>query len=972
MSPEKTIPVESVVCLGASAGGLDALERFFTHCPVDTGAAFVVVQHLSPDHKSMMSNLLSRHTTMPVTMVEDDMPIAANQVYLIPPGALMHISPGHLHLRPKDSRSLTLPIDIFCTSLAAVYGPRAVGIVLSGTGSDGSRGVEALHAAGGFVMVQEPESARFDGMPRSALATGRVHAVLPAEDLPARLLSHLRNEPQPAPTPLPRAVESATTPEEARAAVLKRLLQHSGIDFEEYKPATVNRRLERRLQVRHCASLVDYLDLLERDPGEMLTLRREMLIPVTSFFRDPEAFEALSEQVITPLVEQREAGDTIRVWVAGVATGEEAYTVAMLFMEAFEKTRRWPAVKIFATDVDAHCIESSGQGLYPEASATELSPERVARFFTRRGEQLAVKSELRQTIVFARHNLLADPPFTKMDLVVCRNTLIYFKGSAQERVLQSLHYALLPGGSLMLGSSESLAPNSEGLQSLNARHKIFRCTASVGLPLSARSAASRSIETAGGRSAVNRTRRRGQEPVVGDEGAAALLNLYAPPAVLVNAAQEVVHLYGHAHLYVMPRPGQASLEIARLLPEPLTPVAAALLYKVSQDRTSLSSDAVQVTRGDGQLRRVRLQVHPMKAESDSPMTLLCFAEEQLQPSEPVAPIDVDAETVARVGALERELRATRESLQATIEELETSNEELQATNEELMASNEELQSSNEELQSVNEELGTVNAEYQEKMLLLNRVNADLDNMAKAAGVATVFVDDAMIVTRFSPDATQIFKLRDSDLGRRLDDITHTLDDARLMEDIAATLRGGRMIEREVRGRDGGHTYLLRVLPYVIQSTMKPGAVITLVDITEVHNAMRLQSIIDALPEHVAVLDPTGVIIAVNAAWTRFALANGGVHGSSMGVGSSYLQACPAPGEPDPEGEDEGDRATGIKAARGIRAVLGGELTSFTLEYPCHSPTEKRWFVMNVAPVRHPGLGAVVSHINITAWRGHEA
>ena len=367
------------------------------------------------------------------------------------------------------------------------------------------------------------------------------------------------------------------------------------------------------------------------------------------------------------------------------------------------------------------------------------------------------------------------------------------------------------------------------------------------------------------------------------------------------------------------------------------------------------------------------------------MLLLCFGGEQADPGTGQQPIDVDAETVARVAALERELRATRESLQATIEELETSNEELQATNEELMASNEELQSSNEELQSVNEELGTVNAEYQEKMLLLNRLNADLDNMAKAAGVATVFVDEGMLITRFSPDAAQVFKLRESDLGRPLDDITHVLDDQRLMEDIASTLRGGRMIEREVRDREGGRMYLLRVLPYVIQSTMKPGAVVSLVDITDLHNAMRLQAIIDALPEHIAVLSPSGDIVAVNSAWTRFALANGGQQGSSMGVGSNYLSVCPsalsvkgAEHQGDPGGVAEAatnastDSDTGSRAACGIRAVLGGELPVFTLEYPCHSPTEKRWFVMNVAPVRHPGLGAVVSHVNITAWRGHES
>ena len=957
-----TRPVENLVCIGASAGGLDALERFFAACPTDTGATYVVIQHLSPDHKSMMGNLLARHTRMPVTMVEHDTAMRRDQVYLIPPGSVMHCLPGWLHLTPKNPRGLTLPIDIFLASAAETYGARASAIILSGTGSDGTRGIQDLHAAGGFILAQEPESAKFDGMPRSAIATGHVAATMPPEDMPRRLLQHWRNEPP----ELPRADVAAApgtaalTPQEALAAILRLLHQHCGIDFEEYKSATVNRRIERRLQVRHCSGLPDYLRLLEREPGELMNLRREMLIPVTSFFRDPEAFDALAEEVIQPLVAQRDGGDTIRVWVAGVATGEEAYTVAMLFLEAFERQRRWPALKIFATDADQPCIDTAGMGQYPESSALELTPTRLARFFIRQGERYAVKTELRQCIVFARHNLLADPPFTKMDLVLCRNALIYFKNTAQERVLQGLHYALNTGGAMMLGSSESIAPGSDGLQVINARHKLFRCIAPMGLPLGLQRGGlvAGGVPSVGARGNPGKPRRRQQEQAVGDEGAAALLQLYAPPAILVNASHEVVHLYGQAQHYLTPRPGTATLEVARLLPDPLMPVASALLYKVGQDRASLNSDPVEVQRADGQTRRVRLSAHPLPGDQDTPMMLLCFEEVgAVQPVATGGAIDVDAETVARVAALERELRATRESLQATIEELETSNEELQATNEELMASNEELQSSNEELQSVNEEMGTVNAEFQEKMILLNRLNADLDNMAKAAGVATVFVDDALQITRFSPDATSIFKLREGDVGRRLDDITHTLDDPRLMEDIASTLRGGRMIEREARSVAGDRIYLLRVLPYVIQSSMRPGAVVTLVDISELHNAQRLQSILDALPEHVAVLDPTGVILAVNAAWTRFALANGGVQGSALGVGSHYLEACAG-------GEDESAQ----RAARGIRAVLGGELATFSLEYPCHSPTEERWFVMNVAPVRRPGMGAVVSHFNISAWR----
>ena len=952
-----------VVCVGASAGGLDALERFFKVCPTDTGATFVVIQHLSPDHKSMMSNLLARHTAMPVTMVEDDMVMAPDHVYLIPPGQVMHVTPNHLHLTPKNPRGLTLPIDIFFSSLASVYKDKAVGVVLSGTGTDGTRGATAIHDAGGIVMAQEPESAKFDGMPRSVINTGIVNSVLPVEDLPARIVAHLKNLPVPAIPAVNELQDVALTAEEAKTEILRRLHQHSGINFEEYKQATVMRRIERRMTVRHTSHYQDYLRLLDNERAELLALRREMLIPVTSFFRDPETFETLAEKVIEPLVAERQTGESIRVWIAGVATGEEAYTIAMLFLEAFEKQRRWPMLKIFATDVDQHCVETAGVGHYTEASATELSTERIDRFFTRRDNGITVKSELRQCIVFARHNLLSDPPFTKMDLVVCRNTLIYFKTVAQDRALRALHYALKLGGAMLLGTSESLAGTSEGLQTVSQKHKIFRCTSLLNLPLLDNSRKDFNLSTAtSSRVGPLRQRRRQQETGANDEAVAALLQRYAPPSILVNTAQEMVHLYGDAKRYIMPRPGAVSLDVTKLLPEPLMPVVSAMLFKVSTDGISLQSDPVRVQLGDGREHRVRVSVHPVLRDGQEPLSLVCFEEQESTETSNTGSIDVEAETMAHVAALERELRVTRENLQATIEELETSNEELQATNEELMASNEELQSSNEELQSVNEEMGSVNAEFQEKLTLLNKANADLDNMAKASGVPTVFVDEKLEITRFSPDARLVFKVRDSDVGRRLDDITHVLRYAGLMDDLSLTLQTGRMIEREVRTTDDARTYLVRILPYVMHSTLNTGAVITLVDITELLNAQRLQVIIDALPENIAVLDAQGVILMVNSAWNRFALENGGDPNSGLGVGSNYLQACT--GKPG-ESLDANGEAVDINLK--LQRLLDGVLPSFSMEYPCHSPDKQRWFVMSASGIKHPNMRAVVSHFETTMW-----
>ncbi|MCF8168657.1 MAG: PAS domain-containing protein, partial [Rhodoferax sp.] len=913
-----------VVCIGASAGGLDALERFFATCPTTSGAAFVVVQHLSPDHKSMMNTLLSRHTQMPVIMVEEDMPIQADRVYLIPPGSIMHVSPGHLHLKPKKTQGLTLPIDIFFSSLAEVYGAKAVGIILSGTGTDGTRGAVAIHAAGGFLMAQEPESSKFDGMPRSAIATGVMGSILPADELPLRLLAHLRNEPYEDQRPvLPVTPHAALTNDDVFAEILQLLYQLGGIDFSDYKPATIMRRLERRMQARHTPELHQYLELLESNREEMLILRREMLISVTSFFRDPEAFELLAEKVIAPLVGRIDSGDTIRVWIAGVATGEEAYSIAMLFIEAFEKQKRWPTLKIFATDVDHQAVEKAGVGSYRETIAAEISPERLERFFTNKGNAFLIKNDLRQCIVFARQNLLSDPPFTKMDLVVCRNTLIYFKPAAQERVLHALLYALNSGATLFLGSSESVAMMTDALQVISAKHKLFRRTADRILPL-----LEHHNKASSSRVRLTSPEARRKLPIQtvaanpADTGITALLAQYAPPSIIFNESHEAVHLFGDVNPFMQTKEGSASLAVNRLLLDPLVPIASALLYKSIKDQCSLLSDPIEVSLRTGEVRSVRVAAHYLKNEGVERLTMLCFEAEVVTVKEARKPVDVGAETMTRISGLERELSATRESLQATIEELETSNEELQATNEELMASNEELQSSNEELQSVNEELNTVNAEYQEKMLLLNKLNADLESMGKASGVATVFVDTQMHITRFSPDAASIFKLRETDLGRPLDDISHSLRYPSLMEDLALTLKTDRVIEREVASLDNDKMMFVRILPYAIPSTTGRGAVTSFVDVSAYHDAKRLQGILDGLPEHVAVLEPDGTIRMVNAAWKRFALANGDLELKFSGPGCNYLNAC------EVDFPEDGDSAA--SAVRGLRAVLEGSLPGFSI------------------------------------------
>ncbi|CAD5366440.1 Uncharacterized 104.1 kDa protein in hypE 3'region [Rubrivivax sp. A210] len=950
------------MAIGASAGGLDALERLFDSLSCDSGATYVVIQHLSADHKSMMANLLSRHTRMPVVMVEKDTRIQGDHVYLIPPGSIMHLGDGHLRLTPKPPGTLTLPIDVFFTSMATRHGARSVGVILSGTGSDGTRGAAAINDSGGLLIAQEPQTAKFDGMPRSVIATGLVDAILPVEQIGPRILAHLQNQPARGPEPDPAAADPAmpATAESALDGIMHLLLLLGGIDFQEYKPGTVMRRIERRMSVRKVRSLKAYLELLNEDRNEVITLRRELLIPVTSFFRDAEAFEILARQVVDPLVARKQAGESIRVWCAGVATGEEAYSVAMLFLEAFEQLKRWPNLKIFATDVEQQNIETGGAGYYPESVAAEVTPAQLERFFTRKGSGYAVKNELRQCIVFARHNLLADPPFTKMDLVVCRNTLIYFGSAAQERALRRLQYALGSKGHLFLGSSESLGSLVDDFTPVSARNKLWQMSSPSRLPLDTSRAPG--YGRPGLRSVLpsaSNTLRLKTNPV--EQAFGVLLRAFAPPAaVLVNGRHELVHSFGDMHGILQLRPGHASLELNRVLPESLVAVASALLFKAGREGSNVSSDSVRVDTEDGHFQHLRLSAWPVGEIEGERLTLLAFEHiNAAAPHEALDKVDVGVESTERIDVLERELAATRESLQATIEELETSNEELQATNEELMSSNEELQSSNEELQSVNEELNTVNAEYQEKIDILNHLNADLDNMTQAVAVATVFVDEGLHLMRFSPEARSIFKVRDADLGRPLDEVNHLLEYPDLVADLVQTVRGGARIEKEVGSRQGRH-YFVRMLPYRVPSTSARGAVASFLDVSALHELTRMQQIIDALPEHIAVLDPQGIITQVNRAWSDFAIANGDPLLQHTGPGSNYLKVCGTAGDAADHSAQE--------ACRGLAEVLAGRLPAFAIEYPCHSPGQERWFGMHVSAVGGDRPGAVVSHVDITGWR----
>ncbi len=948
-----------VAAIGASAGGLDALERFFDELAVDSGAAFVVIQHLSPDHKSMMDNLLARHTSMPVLMAENGLEMKANHVYLIPPGKTMTVAGSQLILMPKNPHVLSLPIDLFFTSLANEFGNRCIGAVLSGTGSDGTRGAVAINDAGGFLLAQDPETAKFDGMPRSVIATGLVDEVLPPELLATRIISHVKNVLEVS----AKVVEHDLAEDEANPmeGILHLLYQVGGINFKEYKPATVQRRIERRMQIRHVRDLSNYLHLLQSDRGEVLTLKRDTLIPVTSFFRDPETFDFLEENIIPSIINEHQEQQPIRVWVAGCSTGEEAYSLSILFAEAFDHLKRWPQIKIFATDVEQTHIDIASAGVYSEAIVNELSPTRIERFFKKSGNQYVVKNEIRQNIVFARHNILEDPPFTRMNLVSCRNVLIYFDNNAQEKALLRFQYALLHNGHLLLGSSESLGSLHRDFSVTNSKGKLYRVLRPVSLPLDLKSTPGR-IATRKSSPPSHREQHWNTESSVIDSGQMLLLKNYAPPALLVNDERQLVHVYGDAQRYMQIPEGSASLEISKLLVGKLAPVGVALIHKANKENVELRSEVIISDLGKGLSENVRMMVRPIQtAPGAERFFLLSFDSEPVPDALHTGSevIDVSVVTGERIQNLERELSVMRDSLQATIEELETSNEELQATNEELMASNEELQSTNEELQSVNEELYTVNAENQEKIEILNRLNSDLDNMTRAALIPTVFVNANQKLTRFTPEAATIFRFRETDIGRSIDDFTHGMDYPEFMVDLRHTLDTAQVIEREVCLLNSDHWYLVRILPYIDKPRNMSGAVMTFFDITMLKDVQRLQGILDSLTEHIAVLNTEGVITLINKAWRDFAEDNGDRGLVHTGVGSNYLSVC--------EVQGEGGQSIASEVSAGIRSVINREQADFSIKYPCHSPTEQRWFLMHVTPVRHLGGGVVVSHINITHW-----
>jgi two-component system CheB/CheR fusion protein len=865
-----------IVGIGASAGGLDAIERFFDNVPQDTGMAFVIVQHLSPDFKSMMDELLARHTKLPIHLVENGMPIEADHVYLNSPKNEMIISGGRLLLSEQDrQQERTLPIDLFFRSLAQDCGPRAVAVVMSGGGSDGSRGILDIHQAGGLVIVQDVDSAQFDGMPRTAADSGVAQWVLAPQDMPPVLAEHAAGRTRRAHAQGGSAPETQIA-NDGVGAVYQMLQEEFGIDFTHYKPSTVTRRIERRLALAHSRDIAEYIRRLKSERNELDVLYRDLLIEVTRFFRDEEAFKVLEEQVLPEFLQREPRDVPLRLWVAGCATGEEAYSLAILLSDLMQKLGERP-VKIFATDVHRGSLEQAARATYGEEAVAGVSPDRLSRYFIRQGDRYQVVPDVRQMVVFAQHNVIKDAPFTRVDLVTCRNLLIYLQPAAQQKVLSLFHFALNRAGVLFLGPSETASPVARGFEVIDKHWRVYRKRSNTRIPVDARvhpltSAESRvaiaPFPATGGRHSLSQ--------LLGTYDA--LLERVMPPSLLLSDRGELIHAFAGAGRFLHHRDGRQALDVFELVDPELKMILIGGLRRALTEPAAIVYRSVRLPESDGdRLYKVTIQ---RIANRGTPHLLVSFETSEVgeQPVQDAAPIEMDQVSREQLRTMEAELTHTKENLQSAIEELETSNEELQASNEELQTSNEELQSTNEELQSVNEELYTVNAEYQRKIAELTELTNDMDNLLSSTEVGTIFLDKQLRIRKFTPQIAETFTLVPHDLGRSIETFTNRLDHPELVEDVKRVLESGQSVERELRGV-AGKSFFLRILAYRAKGTIE-GAVITLIDVSGLkaaedalfHERYLLNSLLATVPDAIYFKDARGRFIRANdAVATRLGL-----------------------------------------------------------------------------------------------------
>lgn len=861
------------VGIGASAGGLEALERFFRALPSDSGLAYIVVQHLSPDYKSLMVELLQRYTNMDVLRAEDGVEIEGDRVYLIPPRKSLTMYNGKLFLEDQQPHhALFLPIDIFFRSLAIDQGKNSIAIVLSGTGSDGTLGVRAVKEAGGMIMVQDESSSKFDGMPRSAIGTGIVDYVLAPEKMPEQLLNYIKH---PYVMKVKSIEDALKNNKDELSKILGILREKTGADFSYYKPNTIIRRIERRMSVNQIEKISNYIAWLLQSPNEVNILYRELLIGVTRFFRDEEAYEKINSEILPKIFSNKKDQDEIRVWSAGCSTGEEAYSIAMLIKEfqISDKNNAQIGVKIFASDIDKDALEYAGVATYPESIVSDVPDEFLKKYFVRRENGYQITERIRRMVVFAPHNVIKDPPFSKIDLVTCRNTLIYFKPAAQQKVLSMFHYSLQSEGFMFLGSSESLGELEDGFVTLNNRWKIYQYKFSPNIKHSTQfSSPSQTDLSVEGRispsPAFYSTRNAYNTDLISEE----VVNMFLPSALIVNENYEIVHLYNKANKYIRLPSGRMTYNILKLVDKNLSLVIGSILHKVFKNRKEIKYTDINVEHEENLVSvEITARFFELQDKKES-YAILVFNEQNEFNSEgeSIEKVNLNVQYEERFRELEQELQFTKENLQSTIEELETSNEELQSTNEELIASNEELQSTNEELQSVNEELYTVNAEYQKKIEELTELNNDIDNLLSSTKIGTLFLDTKLRIRKFTPVVTEVINLMESDIGRPIFHVSQNTNYPEFFREIEQVQKTLIQKNIEVQNQDG-NWYLIKILPYRTQQYAVEGIIVSLVDISDIkryeEEVIRekdlLKRVLENSPVGKTVVDMNGNITFVN-------------------------------------------------------------------------------------------------------------
>jgi two-component system CheB/CheR fusion protein len=866
-----------VVGIGASAGGLGAFKTFFENMPPDSGMAFVLVQHLAPAHKSMLADLLGKVTAMPVLEAEDGTPAEANKVYVIPPDATLTFKDRTLRVtRPAPPRERRRPIDTFFSTLAEDQGENAVCIVLSGTGSDGTVGLKAIKEHGGLALAQADfDHMAMSGMPQSAAATGLVDDVIRVEDMPARLVDYQTHLLAVAPRKDGDGTRRDTA--EHLAKIVAILRTRVGHDFSKYKEKTLVRRIQRRMQVLQIDAVPAYIHRLREDPKQAELLFREFLIGVTHFFRDPEAFAAL-ESAIPKLLAHKRAEDQVRIWVPGCATGEEVYSIAILVREAMERANTAPRVQIFGTDIDADAVAVARHGRYRKTA--DVSSERLGRWFVEEGDEHCPVREIRDMCVFAVHSTVKDPPFSKLDLVSCRNLLIYMDADLQDRVLRIFHYALNPHGLLFLGTSEGVTRLSRLFAPLDKKLRIYQRRDSEPTLPDLRPLATLSPPAPATTPAILRRDDRVER------SARHAVEKYSPAYVVVDGHQQILRFSGaEVGRYLEPSAGPASLDLLGILRKPLRPVVRAALRTAHVTNQPVVHDPVPM-RSEGRSRFITVIVEPIgQGDAEAGLCVVAFREADAAAAGKQAEAQIEPSDAARE-ALKHELHTTRTQLQSTIDELETSNEEMksaaeeyQSVNEELQSTNEELETSKEEMQSINEELQTINAEMIGKNEMLTRLTSDLKNLLDSTQIATIFLDDRLRIKSFTPGMTDIFPLRDADRGRPITEIVTQLSYPGLQRpdlpnDVAAVLRKLSTIEREVQVADKGTTFIMRIRPYRTVDNVIDGVVITFVDISERKRAdtalhiseERFSAIVKQATAGVTETDMDGRFILVNEAY----------------------------------------------------------------------------------------------------------